>query len=203
MTAPYGSSPSSTSDTYPKPPTPAYSMHSLSSIRPRQEPVAANSVIQSVLVHLLLWAVVIVYAVACPFTKVEESFNVQAIHDIVRFGISREAVLKYDHQLFPGVVPRTFIGALILSPFVKLYICLLKSFVSNDILAVRLAVATMGCLATSFFLSGVAKALGQPTAINASFLLLTAFHYNYYLSRPLPNTFASIACTYLLVRLIS
>jgi hypothetical protein len=32
---------------------------------------------------LILLAVSIVYVVACPYTKVEESFNVQAVHDLL------------------------------------------------------------------------------------------------------------------------
>ena len=59
-----------------------------------------NKVLDATLIALVSFHLVI-----SPFTKVEESFNIQAIHDILKFGIFPfETIDNYDHKQFPGVV---------------------------------------------------------------------------------------------------
>jgi hypothetical protein len=69
-------------------------------------------------------ALILLHLWIAPYTKVEESFNIQAVHDILKFGIPTENAelrfrAQYDHMTFPGAVPRTFLGALVLSGIVK------------------------------------------------------------------------------------
>jgi alpha-1,6-mannosyltransferase len=79
---------------------------------------------------LVIPSLILLHLFAAPYTKVEESFNIQAAHDFLTFGISyRNTAAKiqafYDHVVFAGAVPRTFIGALALAgisnPFIQLF----------------------------------------------------------------------------------
>mmetsp|Transcript_24278 Transcript_24278/g.57494 ORF Transcript_24278/g.57494 Transcript_24278/m.57494 type:complete len:679 (+) Transcript_24278:97-2133(+) len=68
----------------------------------------------------------------CPYSKVEESFQIQATHDVYYYGINSninnigstgsdgiEETPPYDHLQYPGVVPRTFVGPTILATLTK------------------------------------------------------------------------------------
>lgn len=68
---------------------------------------------------LLLPALILLHLLVAPYTKVEESFHIQATHDILLHGfpfdkpnLNRE---NYDHFTFPGAVPRTAVGAAVLA----------------------------------------------------------------------------------------
>ncbi|KAK2183111.1 hypothetical protein NP493_323g04019 [Ridgeia piscesae] len=137
-----------------------------------------------------MYLVMLGHLLMCPYTKVEESFNLQAMHDILyhQFNIS-----QYDHLEFPGVVPRTFIGPLLVSavasPFVYLAnMANLTKFTSQYIVR-----AVMGCVVLWTFLQykkTVTRVIGP--AVGRWLLMITAsqFHFFFYMSRPLPNIFA-------------
>ncbi|XP_078177961.1 homolog of asparagine-linked glycosylation 12 isoform X6 [Carex rostrata] len=75
---------------------------------------------------LLLGSIGAFYVIVVPYTKVEESFNVQAMHDIL---YHRNNIAKYDHLEFPGVVPRTFIatsGAFVVSALASPLVSLMQ-----------------------------------------------------------------------------
>ncbi|KAL5724028.1 dolichyl-P-Man:Man7GlcNAc2-PP-dolichol alpha-1,6-mannosyltransferase [Ranunculus cassubicifolius] len=139
---------------------------------------------------LLLGSIAAFYVIMAPYTKVEESFNVQAMHDIVYHGHQLE---KYDHLEFPGVVPRTFIGAFLISILAS-PLMLAMEFLNMpklySLIAVRLV---LGCIILStlrFFRIQVRWIFGYQ--VEAFFAILTAlqFHFMFYCTRPLPNVLA-------------
>lgn len=87
-----------------------------------------------ILIAALIPASILFHLICAPYTKVEESFNIQATYDILTYGIPDfvspigpgRLRLKdyYDHLTFTGPVPRTFVGALTLAgaswPFIKI-----------------------------------------------------------------------------------
>lgn len=149
-------------------------------------------------------AVIVFHLVISPYSKVEESFNIQAIHDIINYGVGN--IDTYDHNEFPGVVPRTFIGSLtvaaITTPIVK----------AAEVLGVKDGSGSQFWI--QFLIRGIIGALNgwqllrlartintidfasrrkrTPSPIGTLFyiLLMSQFHLLYYSSRTLPNFMA-------------
>ncbi|VDK89365.1 unnamed protein product [Onchocerca ochengi] len=140
------------------------------------------------LLDWLLVGICVLHIIMAPYTKVEESFNMQAIHDILYHRLNFN---KYDHHEFPGVVPRTFVGAVAVSiPFVPVV-----SYFNNIsklwiLYGVRLLLGLTILFAFRKFAERIDKKFGR---LSGNFLRLTVatqFHFMFYCSRPLPNTFA-------------
>lgn len=88
---------------------------------------------------LLIPCFILIHLFVSPYTKVEESFNIQAAHDILVQGIPTEnardfLTRNYDHVRFPGSVPRTFAGALVLTGLSRPWIGLLGDMTQVQLL---------------------------------------------------------------------
>ncbi|KAF8339810.1 Alg9-like mannosyltransferase family-domain-containing protein [Cantharellus anzutake] len=147
------------------------------------------------IIDILLYAVTALHVLLAPYTKVEESFNLHALHDVLMYGVSLENLSKYDHFVFPGVVPRTFIGSLILATLVKpvLFFAnelgLLRSKSSIQVVA-RVVLGLVNAYGLTLVQRAVSRQFGRK--VGSAFLItsLTQFHLLFWMSRTLPNTFA-------------
>ena len=93
----------------------------------------------------LVLATAWLHVIIAPYTKVEESFNLHAIHDVLMYGVGREGLEKarlpvvpssqrrtkpeqYDHFTLPGAVPRTFVGNVLVAWLASPVLQLVSSF---------------------------------------------------------------------------
>ncbi|CAB9501171.1 Man(7)GlcNAc(2)-PP-Dol alpha-1,6-mannosyltransferase [Seminavis robusta] len=182
------------------------------------------------LAQSLLWIVSTICLLTCPHSKVEESFNLQATHDLIYHGVTPAVLmstsslwynettakaplpeLPYDHLSYPGVVPRTFTGPLILGWIFQVVFRLPLLWLSVDLLdyplTVQFLVRFILMAATLLSWSQLARAVDRrclntttttlqqqpPFSPTGTYLLLVTacqFHMPFYASRMLPNVFA-------------
>lgn len=133
---------------------------------------------------------ILLLVILCPFTKVEESFNMQAIHDLLTYKLNFD---KYDHFQFPGVVPRTFIGSIIVASIAYPFDLIIQSLQLAGVYRQYLVRAIVGFLSWYSFLTfreGINKRFSRRAGQIATILMTCQFHLPFYMSRTLPNTFA-------------
>ncbi|CAH0400385.1 unnamed protein product [Chilo suppressalis] len=135
----------------------------------------------------LLYIVASLHILLCPFTKVEESFNIQAFHDIL---YHRHNLSLYDHNEFPGVVPRTFIGPLAITILSAPIVGVLHIFGINKFwmqYVVRLTLALTVIVSWSRLRNALQKHFGNTFSWWFTIITVTQYHFMFYMSRPLPN----------------
>jgi alpha-1,6-mannosyltransferase len=155
-----------------------------------------------VVLEILFVLPFVLHPALIPYTKVEESFTIQAIHDITTYGAFPEggpSALKshYDHFEFPGVVPRTFTGAVVLSGLQGAATWLqavLNRPVKDRGIEAQIECRQLLGLINHYFLwrfsNSVGKSFGQGARTWFMVFLISQFHLMSYASRTLPNMFA-------------
>ncbi|KAH8155916.1 hypothetical protein CIB48_g12331 [Xylaria polymorpha] len=138
-------------------------------------------------------ALVLIHLVVAPYTKVEESFSIQATHDILAYGTPTRNVYErlsahYDHFDFPGAVPRTFLGPVVLAGISQPLITLVGF--QHAQLIVRGLLGLINSVAILIFKHNIERSFGRSTARWYTLLQASQFHIMFYSSRLLPNMFA-------------
>ncbi|KAJ2123994.1 alpha-1,6- mannosyltransferase [Coemansia sp. RSA 720] len=143
------------------------------------------------LLDFALAAAVVLSAVCAPYTKVEESFFMQAVHDILKWGRVNN---NYDHLEFPGVVPRSFVGPLIISALTypaKLLYGNQAEGIAVQISA-RIVLGWLVVWANSQLRQEISSVFGSRSAMWYGVFCLCQFHYTFWTSRMLGNTLALV-----------
>ncbi|KAL9658539.1 hypothetical protein ABK040_006078 [Willaertia magna] len=145
---------------------------------------------------IAIFASILLHIMICPYTKVEESFNTQAIYDI----LSKKEIDEFDHVYFPGVVPRTFLGPCIVSTFIEIIqfillpimkiFSILTNNAPSDLLLMRFILGILSFLSFQYFKNGIKLKFNLSITLCFNIINLVQFHLLFYESRPLPNTFA-------------
>ncbi|RHX98038.1 hypothetical protein DYB25_002147 [Aphanomyces astaci] len=127
---------------------------------------------------IVLYAVGLLQVWFTPYAKVEESFNLQACHDLLYHGVN---LTKYDHFEFPGVVPRTFLGAL---PVALLSSPILHVFhPSKPVMqiCVRSSLWTLSFLAWLYLKRTISALHGRDTSVWFTVVSIVQFHVVFYM----------------------
>ncbi|KAK4165781.1 Alg9-like mannosyltransferase family-domain-containing protein [Cladorrhinum sp. PSN259] len=156
---------------------------------------------------LLIPGLILLHLILAPYTKVEESFNIQATHDVLVYGMPTSNVYErlshtYDHFTFSGAVPRTFLGPVLLAGVAQPLVATVGF--QHAQFVVRAVLGLFNAAALLIFARNLRLAYGAGTARWYMMLQASQFHIIFYASRTLPNMFAfgltTLAFAFLLPR---
>ncbi|KAF3907192.1 hypothetical protein ABW21_db0209144 [Orbilia brochopaga] len=168
---------------------------------------SSDSSILDIFLELLLPATMMAHLLISPYTKVEESFNMQAIHDVVNYGMpvpfnnAAEVLAQYDHVEFPGVVPRSFAAAGFIGGLSSVVLGFVKDGLRQQMI-VRALIGLFNCCVMILFSRRASRVYGKGAARWYLVLQASQFHIMYYASRTLPNMLAFGMAIYALAELL-
>lgn len=189
----------------------------------------------SLVLDALLLGTAAIHVLLTPFTKVEESFSLHGVHDVLAYGVGPNQLTnvrkmfflykalrwrylpicyQYDHFVFSGAVPRSFIGNVLLAwmslPVLRLGSILGVVETKKDILLtgmttsvlyksqerankpslVRLTLALINAFGLCTLRRSVSRRFGSSTGFFFAIITCTQFHLPFWMGRTLPNMFA-------------
>ncbi|KAF8718278.1 hypothetical protein AX14_011943 [Amanita brunnescens Koide BX004] len=161
----------------------------------------------SVALDLFVLVVAWLHVLLAPYTKVEESFNLHATHDVLMYGVRPSVLPKYDHVIFPGAVPRTFVGSILLAwistPLIIWWDMLGLIITKFDLqIAVRLTLASLNAGGLCYLRRTVQRRFSYRTGVFFVLLTCSQFHLPFWMGRTLPNMFALLPVNIAFSRII-
>ncbi|KAJ7840516.1 GPI mannosyltransferase, partial [Mycena olivaceomarginata] len=131
------------------------------------------------------------HVLLAPYTKVEESFNLQAVHDVLMYGERS----FYDHFVFAGAVPCTFIMFCSLAWISKpaIYLASFFGLVPSKFelkVVVRLVLASINAIGLCLIQHAISRRFGCSTGLYYTLIACSQFHVPFWMGRTLPNMFA-------------
>ena len=125
--------------------------------------------------------------------------QVQASHDL----LFAPTLDQYDHHEFPGVVPRTFLGAAVLAA-ISAPLTLAGTMAGMPkvwgLVVVRCHLAALVWWAWRGLRRIVSARFGRDTGLYFALITCSQFHFLFYASRPLPNTICLVFVLWAFVR---
>ncbi|KAL0252632.1 hypothetical protein I308_102024 [Cryptococcus tetragattii IND107] len=149
----------------------------------------------NIVLSLLPFLVTFAHVLLSPYTKVEESFTLHAVHDVLAYGFNPHNLRLWDHVTFPGAVPRSFIPPALLGilvyPFSVVTVAagVIKTKFGVQIL-VRLVLASLFSYSFNKLAYSIQKTFSVFVRVWFTLLSLSSFHIPYYAGRTLPNFMA-------------
>ena len=140
---------------------------------------------------LLLWLWILIFIIAAPYNKIEECFNVNAMHDL----LYEPELFNFDHFEFPGVVSRTFLGALIFTLPLQIFAKVPKMFA---LLFTRSTLSAIVILSLGFLMKSIQLRKGKQFAHLWLSLFFVQFHFLFYSSRFISSSYGLICSNFFL-----
>ncbi|KAJ9098442.1 hypothetical protein QFC20_005961 [Naganishia adeliensis] len=152
----------------------------------------------------LLPLLIAFHTLTSPYTKVEESFTLHAVRDLLLHG---RRIEQYDHLRHPGPLPRSFLPPLLLAGLSKPLVTVLNVFapIRNpmvDQLLIRLILGLLNAYALTRVAKSLQKAFGKTEARVWVGFVGTGFHVVWWAGRTVPNMVAMVGATLALSYLI-